>query len=221
MNTFSPVNLNPKRDPDALWVLLLSITVMLLSSGLLYLYLLFRVYRQARNSTPLVTEQTAVYLVFGKKLIQNRPDAEYQNRLSRLVDCPFRKAILMGGKTARATLSEAQAGYDFIAASLKPQQTVHMEDRSRNTLENLKNTRQLLNDSSVIIISSRYHLARCSLLAKNLNIKHQLCAAEQIYHFNIEQLIHYLQEAFYLHWFLCGKNWARLSRNQRMLNKIN
>lgn len=220
MNSFSPVNLNPKKDQDALAVLLLSCLVLFCTGGLVYLYLLFKVYKTARETPAYAEDSEAVYLVFGKRLNQNQPDAEFQKRLFRLLDCPFREAILMGGYTAEATLSEAQAGYNFLKNSGRPVQQVHLEQNSRNTLENLKNTRQLLNGRCTVIISNRYHLARCSLLAGNMKIRHVLCAAEPNYFFTTEQLVKYLHEAFYLHWFLTGKYWAQLTKNQRMLNKI-
>ena len=220
VSTYNPVNLNPKKDADALFVLLISMLVMVLSSGLFLLFLFFLVVYKAKNSQTISSTTHTIALVFGKRLINDKPDAEYQTRLNRLLKCQFQSAILMGGKTIQATISEAQAGYDYLRNKGLDHTHIHLEQSSQNTLENLKNTRQLLGRQQTIIISSRYHLARCSALASSLRIPHRLCAAENHFSFNCANIYKSLLEAFYLHWFFSGKYWAILTKNQRMIDKI-
>jgi len=153
-------------------------------------------------------------------LTDNKPDREYQCRLDRLLASPWQCAVLMGGITAQANTSEAQAGYQYLLQNGLKNKNVHLEQSSRNTLENLKNTRQFLQNQQILIISNRYHLARCAILAASLGLPHRLCAAENHFHVNLPNLYECLMEAFYLHWFFCGKYWAKLTHNQRMPDKI-
>lgn len=193
---------------------------MFLSGGLFLIYLTALVLYKAAKTMPIEAPNNAFYLVFGKQLMNGKPDDEFRCRLDRLLTCNVQNAILMGGKTAGAQISEAQAGYRYLLERETALPNIMLEDHSRNTLENLKNTRQLLNRRHAVIISNRYHLARCSMLASSLGIPHQLCAAERKFHYNVKNLLKSVQEAFLIHWFYTGKCWAILTKNQRMLEKI-
>jgi uncharacterized SAM-binding protein YcdF (DUF218 family) len=217
---YEPVNLNPKRDADALFVLFISMLVMTLSLGVFLLMLFFLVVYRAKHAQTIPPTTHTIALVFGKRLTNEKPDLEYQARLNRLLNCPFQSAILMGGKTDHTPISEAQAGYEYLQNKGLNHQDIHLEQSSQNTLENLKNTRQLLGRQQTTIISNRYHLARCSVLASSLGIPHHLCAAENNFNYHYTTLFKCLLEAFYLHWFFSGKYWAILTKNQRMLDKI-
>lgn len=216
---YTPHDLNPKKDHDALFVLAISLLVMPLTLGIFYLWLLAVVIYKATRTPAIAAYRSATCLVFGKKLRKDKPDVEYRARLDRLLQCGFQTAILMGGQTG-GSVSEAQAGCDYLLARGLDKQTMHLETDSQNTLENLKNARQLLGRQDIIIISNRYHLARCSILASSLGIRHQLCAAENSFRCDPATLLKCLLETFYLHWFFSGKCWAMLTRNQRMLNKL-
>jgi uncharacterized SAM-binding protein YcdF (DUF218 family) len=216
---YTPHDLNPKKDQDALFVLLISLAVMPLTLGLFYWALLARVVHKAATASPISPERGATFLVFGKKLRRGEPDLEYRARLDRLLQCGFRSAVLMGGQTGGA-VSEAQAGCDYLLARGQDRRAMHLETDSQNTLENLKNARQLLGRQSIVIISNRYHLARCSALAASLGIEHRLCAAENSFRCNPGNLLKCLLETFYLHWFYSGKYWALLTGNRRMLDKL-
>ncbi len=222
MPAYTPHQLNPKKDHDALLVFLISLMIMIFTMGSLYFLLLVLLFRKAHISS---TQQDAfaksTYIIFGKKLINNLPDQDYRYRLMRLLQCPFDTAIIMGGKTGSSLKSEAEAGLNFLQEKgLVKNKIVLLEQSSENTLENLKNTRQILNHKPAVIISNRYHLARCSILAESLNITHSLCAAEDEFSCSLRNLGLCLKEAFYIHWFYSGKYWAKLTRNQRMLDKI-
>jgi uncharacterized SAM-binding protein YcdF (DUF218 family) len=222
MSDYISHQLNPKKDHDALLVLLISLVIIILTIGSLYLLLLIFIFHKARNSsTQQGTITKSTYIIFGKKLINNLPDQDYRYRLIRLLQCPFDTAIIMGGKTGNSLISEAEAGLAFLKQNgLGKNKTVLLEQSSENTLENLKNTRQILNNKPAFIVSNRYHLARCSVLTKNLNISYTLCAAEDVFSFSLRNLGLCLKEAFYIHWFYSGKYWAKLTGNKRMQDKI-
>lgn len=187
-----------------------------------YLLLLVVIFRKARSSsTQPETITKSTYIIFGKKLINNLPDQDYRFRLMRLLQCPFNTAIIMGGKTGNSFKSEAEAGLSFLQQNgLGKNKTVLLEQSSENTLENLKNTRQILKNNPTVILSNRYHLARCSILAESLSINYTLCAAENDFSCTLGNLGKCLKEAFYIHWFYSGKYWAKLTGNKRMLDKI-
>lgn len=190
-----------------------------LTLGLFYVGLLAVVVYKAARTPATTAYRPATCLVFGKKLRLDQPDIEYRARLDRLLQCGSQNAILMGGQTG-GSISEAQAGYDYLLARGFDTECLYLEIDSQNTLENLKNARQLLTRQNTVIISNRYHLARCSALATSLGIGHQLCAAENSFRCNPENLLKCLLETFYLHWFYSGKGWALLTRNHRMLEKL-
>ena len=217
---FTAYSLNPGKDRDALLVLMISLIILILSAGLFFIGLTLLVFQKAINTSAGEQHPENIFLVFGKKLIDGKPDPDYRARLERLLNSCFHSAILMGGTTGSCNISEAKAGLHYLPTAAIKGKIVRLEEKSTNTLENLKNTRQLLGQQSIIIISNRYHLARCSALASSLGIPHRLCAAEHKFRYNITNIVQCLREAFYLHWFFSGRYWAKLTRNQRMLEKI-
>lgn len=209
-----------KADHDAWLVLIISILVLFGTAGLFFVLILIRILYQAKTSACSGFAEDSLYLVFGKQLAGDQPDREYIARLDRLVDCRFNDAILMGGQSPGNQIPEALAGLRYLHSRGIETGSVTLEQKSRSTLENLRNSRQLIREKAAVIISNRYHLSRCSILAKTFAIKHELCAAERVIPLTAETFVKCLLEAFYIHWFYSGKYWAMLTRNRRMLAKI-
>lgn len=209
-----------KVDADAWFVLGISVLVLFASAGLFLLFLLIRILYQAKTASCVNPFPDAVCLVFGKRLIDDRPDAEYIARLERLIACGCSSAILMGGASPGNRITEAFAGREYLKSRGFHLAALHLEQDSRSTLENLRNSKALIEDRRALIISNRYHLLRCSILANGFSIRHEICAAEAEFGWVPGLLCKCLSEAFYIHWFYSGKYWAALTRNQRMLRKI-
>lgn len=208
-------------DWDAFLVFLLSCLLLAASFGTLYFVLLFKVVRQALKA-PVSADGDGIYLVFGKKLIGDSVDEDYRRRLDRLLHLPHRTTILLGGDTG-GPMTEARAGREYLEGRDFLLAHLHLEEKSKNTLENLKNARRMLapwQERLVIIVSNRYHLLRCAVLADSLGFSYRLCAAEGCFRWNLGTVKKCLNEAFFLHWFYTGKYWAKLTRNQRMLDRI-
>ncbi len=220
MSISPPRSSNPKNSTDAHFMLAISVAVMLVSCGISYLIVVFHVLRIAKCATIKVELPSAVCLVFGKRLVNNSPDIDYRSRLNRLAQCHGQPAIIMGGKSGNADITEAQAGLDYLRESSFGGGDARLEQKSVSTLENLRNSRYLLNQQTAIIISNRYHLARCRAFALSLAIPHRLCAAESRFLLDASNISKCLLEAFYLHWFYTGKYLAVLIQSQRMLDKI-
>lgn len=215
-----PAEIARKADHDALFVLMVSILMLLGSAGFFLMLILIRILYQAKTSACSGFPPDAVYLVFGKELIADQPDREYLARLDRIVALGCESAILMGGQTPGNHISEALAGLRYLEGRGIETRALRLEQDSRSTLENLRNSRELIRNKTAVIVSNRYHLCRCSILAKSFSIQHDICAAENRLALNTKTLIKCLIEAFYIHWFYSGKYWARLTRNRRMLGKI-
>ena len=205
---------------DGVLALVISVVLMFASCGLSYLVILFRILNTAKNTGTHVNFSSPVLLVFGKRLVNNSPDPDYLSRLNRLMSYQFQLAIIMGGKTGDGNITEAKAGVDYLRDRGYRISDIGFEENSSSTLENLRNTRQLLGQKTAVIISNRYHLARCGAFATSLKIPHCLCAAESAFSFDTGNISKCFLEAFYLHWFFSGKYWATLIRSQRMLDKI-
>jgi uncharacterized SAM-binding protein YcdF (DUF218 family) len=194
--------------------------LLLVSLGAFYGVLLMRVLRQAVMAN--AAAGGGICLVFGKKLRHGAVDDDFRCRLERLLQLPRRPTILLGGETG-GPVSEAGAGRDWLLRRGFDVAGLHLEESSRNTLENLKNARRMLasgRGGAVVIVSNRYHLKRCAVLAGNLGFSFDLCAAEDRFRWDASSVGKCLGEAFYLHWFYTGKYWARLTGNRRMLDRI-
>jgi uncharacterized SAM-binding protein YcdF (DUF218 family) len=196
------------------------------SGGLLYLgYLAHTAWIAARS--PHAPEVLGCVLVFGKRLEHGQPDADYCLRLRRahalLAEDPSRVLVLLGGATG-ADRSEAEAGLRALCDwGLPDAAKVVLEDASQDTLQNLRHARGLLGEEAtrpVLLLSNRYHLARCARLAAQLGFDYRLCAAEARLAPTPRVLLRLAVEAAYLCWLDIGTRWARLIGHRRMLARV-
>jgi uncharacterized SAM-binding protein YcdF (DUF218 family) len=99
---------------------------------------------------------------------------------------------------------------------------IRLEERSRHTLENLRNLRELLgpdNAEPVVLVTHAYHAARVTAMADSLGIHHEVVAADPLSgrRLGIARLG---REAYMLHWYLVGKTVATWLRYRKSLAKI-
>lgn len=212
-------------DTDGLAMLLLSTLLMFLTGGLSLLASLFYTISQALIAHSDVSDNKLL-LVFGKQLVNEQPDSEYQARLQRAVSLlqayPDSRVLLLGGYTSNATISESAAGRSYLLRCGISAERVEIEDDSHNTLENIKEARKHIDKdcTEVALISNRYHLARVCVMARGFGLWVHACAAEDILKLNPAMMLKLILETIYLHWYLTGKYWARLTQNNRMLDRI-
>ncbi|MGQ0801523.1 MAG: YdcF family protein [Pseudomarimonas sp.] len=215
------------QDVDALHALAVASAALVVSGGLLYVGYLVHVTRVARRSPtlPLASASGAAVLVFGKRCKNGEADADFKARIARarhLASNGHTQQLLLLGGGPSPTEAEV-AARELRALGLPDHVRVMLEHDSRDTLQNLRNARQLLGDAEntpAVLLSSRYHLARCGLFARNLGISHQLCAAEDQLGWRLPTCLRLLSEAAYLMWVDIGMRWARLIGHRRMLAKI-
>lgn len=104
------------------------------------------------------------------KLLEGRLDAaiEVYNRCKD-------KPIMMpsGGQGSDEKLSEAQAMKNYLLEKGIPEDRIVLEDKSGTTMENLRNCERLMPEGHgrVALVSSNYHVYRCLLYARKLDMK--------------------------------------------------
>ncbi|RDI99249.1 YdcF family protein [Dyella solisilvae] len=202
-----------------------------LSLGLVWVGYLIHVWRVAARS-PLTLPRPMTVLVFGRRLVRDRPEPDYQQRLQRAL--ALMKAqqtdhvLLLGGRSGGA-LSEAAAGKAWLAGhELPPGIILRLEQASVDSLENLRHARSLLLEDGPVtrvlppvgLVTSRYHLARCLLLARRLGFDGVPVAAEPSLVLNRRMLIRLLAESGYLMWIDIGLRWAGLIGHRRMTARV-
>ncbi len=210
---------------EGLATLALSLAAMAASGGLSLLAVLAHVARQGWRA-PAIASGGGRILVLGRRLPRHgRPEAEFRARLARAAALHAAGAgteiILLGGAPTRGRPAEAAVGRAWLIARGIPERAIHIEDRSRHTLENLRCYRAAFPAASgpVLLVTSRSHIARSRRMAAGLGLACRICAAETRRRAALHPL-RLLREAFLVHWYVVGKKFAELSGNTRMQARI-
>ena len=225
MTTRSAHRLALFGDRDVLHALVVAAAACVLSAGLVYVGYFLHVWRTARRA-PCQPERGECVLLFGKHAPGGHIDRDFEARLDRAVSLwrerPPASVVLLGGG-AQGEPTEAEIAQRALLARGLADAPLRLESRSRDTMENLRNARVLLGDgfrSRVTLLSSRYHLARCALFARQLGFDAELCAAEPHLDLRPRTLLRLAGEAAYVCWTDLGTRWARLIGHQRMLARV-
>nr|WP_244754278.1 YdcF family protein [Rhodanobacter sp. B2A1Ga4] len=203
---------------------------LVLSAGLVWLGYLIHVCRIALRS-PLAPPRRMVTLVFGRRLVRDAPEHDYQQRLRRALTLAEQRQtghLLLLGGCSGGQCSEAAAGHAWLRLHGLPGEVqVELEQESVDSLENLRHARRLLLTEAgdaglppVALVTSRYHLARCLLLARRLGFDGTPVAAEPALPRQGRYLGLLLLEASYLMWIDLGLRWAQLIGHRRMVARI-
>lgn len=228
--------LNLFSDRDILHAAVVAVAACALSAGLVYLGYFVHVLRVARKApcVPAATqgEPADWVLLFGKHAPGGRPDADFCARLDRAAalwrERPPLRMVLLGGGPAGMPTEADLAREGLLARGVAGDAPLLLEAASRDTLQNLRNARELLAAGldagaarvRVVLLSSRYHLARCALFARQLGLQAELCAAEARLSLSPGTLWRIAGEAGYLCLADVGTRWARLIRHRRMLARV-
>lgn len=211
---------------DGLFMLLLSIIIIALSLGITFLYYIYVVARTAVISPSCVKPDKWI-MVLGLRLKHNKPVEDYILRMQRVITLygkyPHCEIMALGGRTGNNDITEAEIARQYFIKSGIPQDKIMVEDASTHTLENMQFARELIqrdHDMPVALVSNRYHLARCQAIVSYMGLAHKLCAAEDSFNFNSKSIFPIIKEAFHLHWYKSGQWWAQLTKNKKMLARI-
>jgi uncharacterized SAM-binding protein YcdF (DUF218 family) len=211
---------------DGAATLLLSNLIIVASIGLTLFWVLGRVYRVARY-TDTAPHPRALAMVLGFRLKGNELTQEYAGRLLRACALyrqgRIQQILVLGGQTGTAAVSEAEQGRRFLISQGVAHGCVLVEENSVHTLENLRNARATLKDlgsAPIILVTSRYHLARSGAMAAGFGLQPVPCSAEDRLSHNPGTLLRLVREAWFLHWYYIGSNWSRWARNKKSLARI-
>lgn len=117
-----------------------------------------------------------IMVVLGCMVYPWGPSILLQDRLDEALDYwedhPEITVVVSGGQGPDEHISEAQAMYDYFISQGMPPEQILMEDRSSNTLQNLRYSRELLEgegydlSDGVLVVSNGFHLTRARMLAE-------------------------------------------------------
>lgn len=224
--------LNLFRDRDILHAGVVAGAACVLSIGLVYVGYFVHVLRVARKAPCLPTRalsaQGECILLFGKHAPGGQPDPDFAARLDRAAalwrERPPRQMVLLGGGPDGMPTEADLARAGLLARGIGSDAPLLLEAASRDTLQNLRNARELLlsadGSGQLVLLSSRYHLARCALFARQLGLEAEVCAAESRLSWSPRSLLQLAGEAGYVCLTDVGTRWARVTGNRRMLERV-
>nr|WP_246523723.1 YdcF family protein [Neoroseomonas eburnea] len=195
----------------------------MLTAGLAPLAATLAVLRTARRAGVEPGAAPARILVLGHRLLPGgAPSPDFIARLARALALakahPGAGVVVLGGRAAPGTPSEAEAGRDWLAARGLDAARIGLETRSRHTLENLRNHRDAPPAAGPeTLVTSRLHLHRAMLMARGLGLSPAPVAAEDNLRVALPRL---LAEGFMVHWYVTGRLLARMLRRRRWLARI-
>jgi uncharacterized SAM-binding protein YcdF (DUF218 family) len=223
------------RDPDVWHAMTVSAAACAFSAGLVYVAYFVHVLRVARAAS-CVPQHGECVLVFGKHSPRGEIDRDFAARVERAAllwrERPPRTLVLLGGGPPGVASEAEVARAALWARGVATDAPLRLENGSRDTLQNLRNARQLLSPprrteppspaapTRVTLLSSRYHLARCALFARQLGFDWELCAAESRLRWSPGMLWRIAGEAAYVCCADLGTRWARLIGSRRMLARV-
>ncbi len=214
------------RDPDVWHAFAVATLALVGTAGLTWLLHLGRTWRVARAATVLPPAGCHL-LLFGKKLRAGVADRDLVDRIARahalLRARRVSVLILLGGSSDGGPSEAAVAQKMLLELGVPDGIPIMLEEASGDTLENLRHARGFLaalGEAPVVLLSNRYHLARCSLLARTIGIPHELCAAETATRLSCTHHLLMFKEASLSLWLDAGIRWARLIGHRRMLSKL-
>ena len=115
-----------------------------------------------------------IMVILGCQINPWGPSVLLQDRLDKaldyLEDHPDMTVVVSGGQGPDEHISEAQCMYDYLTEHGVDEAQILLEDRSSNTVENLRYTMELLADegydttADMVVVSNGFHLTRVRML---------------------------------------------------------
>lgn len=117
-----------------------------------------------------------IMVVLGCQVRPDGPSILLRDRLEEaldyLEDHPNMTVVVSGGQGSNEPTTEARAMADYLTARGIGEDRILLEDRSRNTSQNLRYTKELLEaegydlSQGVLVVSNGFHLTRARMLAE-------------------------------------------------------
>jgi uncharacterized SAM-binding protein YcdF (DUF218 family) len=93
------------------------------------------------------------------------------------------RIIVSGGQGADEDVSEARAMADYLIGAGVPEDRVILEDKSRNTRQNLLYSKELMNGGRSVVVTNNFHVMRAALLARRVGLDAQVVGARTALYF--------------------------------------
>lgn len=116
-------------------------------------------------------------IVLGAQVRENGPSVVLQYRLDVAIEYlnknPDTICIVSGGQGANEPFSEAEGMAKYLLENGIEMKRILLEDKSRNTVENIQNSKDLMGESynGVGIITNNFHVFRAVQIAKTQGLK--------------------------------------------------
>lgn len=127
-------------------------------------------YKEKDTPCTVVVPGCSVLGVHPSKMLLRRLETAYKV----LKDHPEYPCIVTGGQGRGEDCTEAQAMKDWLVEQGVDSKRIYLEDRSTNTWQNLSLAKIILKEQhlpqTVLVVSDRYHLFRCSRILKQLKL---------------------------------------------------
>lgn len=100
-----------------------------------------------------------------------------QRAMEYVKDNPDIKIVVSGGKGSGESITEAEAMKEYFLNKGVKNENIIVEDKSKNTFQNLKNTKSILDKISngksikVGVVTSNFHMTRAKFLGKRVGLK--------------------------------------------------
>lgn len=170
--------------PDGRGMPLIRLLMALVAAAVLSELALLGVVLCGRSSR--ITAQPQTVVVLGANLWDHKPSPILMERLecaaAYLNEHPDTRVVVTGGMGDDEPVSEASCMAQALEARGVAAERILLEDAARNTYENLKFTKRLLEDrglstQGLLVVSSDAHLARTRLLARRVGLDIDTLAA--------------------------------------------
>ena len=137
-----------------------------------FLYFLFTQILILRHFNDKAPENLNYIIVLGAQIRKDRPSWVLQFRLDTAIDYlnanPDTICIVSGGQGPNEHISEAEGMRNYLLENHIPEERIVMENKSKNTIENILFSKELLKDetSSVGILTNNFHTYRSVALGR-------------------------------------------------------
>ena len=129
----------------------------------------------------------SVFIVYGAGLKGDKPGVTLKKRLDKTIEymeaLPDSVCIVSGGQGADEPLPEGEAMKNYLLEMGIDRDRIFVEDESRNTVENIKNSYKIiqdekLNENGIVSISNAFHIPRIELISSRLDIDSKFVLAK-------------------------------------------
>lgn len=147
--------------------------------GVLILFVIVELLIITNGYMPTSKVPSDYLIVLGARVRGEVPSLELQNRLDKaydyLIAYPETRVILSGGQGPGEAITEAEAMRRYLQDKGIAKERMILEDASTDTMENLQNSFEILDDqledAKVTIVTSRFHILRSKMIASSLGKK--------------------------------------------------